>query len=624
MELKMMKVRFIATVCILFFSPLNVVASDSQELAPMVVTSTMTEQSIDTVTGTMQLISHDEIEALAAETVSDVLRRAAGINLLTGTGRSQEISIRGLGSGHTLILLDGRRITGGYNATIDVRQIPVLMIDHIEIVRGPGSALYGSEATGGVVNIITTKPPRQTSAGIDARGALGPAAERSVQGMVGSALGPVRANIAAAHYLQDGWDNDIDVAQEIDDTELNTVYTRAAVDLAPGQVLSVGGEWSKFRRNGLRFYQKLNRERNGEDERLGGFLQYEVNPENSSSGLIRVYGNQSEGSYHFSPEAGSSSKKRQLLQVEARESFHLSEALTLTSGGEVRWDTLEGDQMIAGSEDGESDRDTALFGQADWSPVEWFNIVGSLRYDDYKNSGSHVTPRLVASIFIPQGRFWASYGEGFRAASLDEMYGQVSKRQGKDIYYGNENLAPETSESFEIGAEAHNERIHGQLVYFYNQLEDLIEAKILGTAGGISSYQYENVEKAETYGIEVEAGINVARSIELSGQATWLQTENKETGDELANEPEWKGELTVSWQIPWITTEAQLRYLYFGDCEDGSGVERDGYDLVGLNLSKKITEQLRIYAGADNLFKEENNYFYQDPLQVYAGVNYHF
>ncbi|MBM9617122.1 TonB-dependent receptor, partial [Desulfobulbus rhabdoformis] len=123
--------------------------------------------------------------------------------------RSNEVSIRGMGSGHTLILLDGRRISGSYNATVDVNQIPIVLVDRIEIVRGPSSAIYGSEATGGVVNIITRAAARQPEAEIEVQGGVGQAAEQSIQAMAGSAFGPLRSTIAVSHAKQDGYDTDI-------------------------------------------------------------------------------------------------------------------------------------------------------------------------------------------------------------------------------------------------------------------------------------------------------------------------------------------------------------------------------------------------------------------------------
>ena len=256
--------------------------------------------------------------------------------------------------------------------------------------------------------------------------------------------------------------------------------------------------------------------------------------------------------------------------------------------------------------------------------MKWLNFVGSLRYDDYENSGSHLTPRIIASLYVPHGRIWASYGNGFRAATLDEMYGLTEKRQGKDLYYGNKNLDPETSQSYETGIEMHSQRLRGRLVYFHNRLDDLIEARLISSSGGYNTYEYQNVEKAKTYGTEIEAGVLVTSNLDLAVQATWLSTENEETGEPLATEPKWKGEATLTWQVPALELEAQVHYLYFGDSEDGAGEELDGYDLVSLYLSKTVTENLKLYAGSDNLFNEENDYFYQTPLQVYAGVNYCF
>ncbi len=621
-----MNMKCIATLLLLLV-PGGLYAASENELAPLVVTATMTEQNLEVATGSVEVISSADITRLGAEDVADVLRYATGVNLLTGTGRAKEVSIRGMGAGHTLILLDGRRITGGYNATVDVRQIPVVLVDHIEIIRGPGSALYGSDATGGVINIITKQAPRQTEAVVDARGGIGLAAEQNLQGLVGTGGGPLRASIAAAHYEQDGWDKADDPVQELDDLQLDSLFTRAAVDLAQGHELSVGGEWSKFQRDGIRYYMSAERMRIGEEERIGGFLQYRFQPEADYNAMLRVYGNQSEGSYHFSPAAPSSTSDenhRELLQVESRGSVSLAETLTLTAGGELRWEALEGDQLDTLNDDRKSERIGAVYGQFDWAPIPWFSLVGSLRFDDYSTSGNDLSPRLVASVYLPKGKFWASYGEGFRSASLDQFYGQIYKRQGRDLYLGNEDLDPETSRSAEAGIELHNDRVRGQLVYFHNRIEDLIDAELISTVSGNRTYQYENVNKATTYGVEAETGLVLTERLDLAVQGTWLQTENEESGEDLANEPEWKGDVTLTWQIPVIEVETQVRYLYFGTSEDGSGGKLDRYDLVSLSMAKQVTENLKVYAGSDNLFQEENDYYFQDPLEVYAGINYRF
>ncbi|GAB6906155.1 TonB-dependent receptor [Desulfosarcina cetonica] len=604
--------------------PTTALADSTSSLPPVVVTATMTKQNLDVAPGTVQVITKDEIDAMGAESVTDVLEQATGIVILTGAGRTQSASLRGLGTGHTLVLLDGRRIVSGYKINLDVNQIPVTLIDHIEIVRGPGSALYGSEATGGVINIITRQPPRQPEGEVDLRGGIGKSAEQSAQGMVGTAMGPVRFNVAAAHFKKDGWDGDDELPDDIDDTVQDMAFLHGALDLGEFQTLSMGGEWNRLTRDGLRLLQNRERRREADDRRWGGFLKYDLHPVGPFSGMFQLYGNRNKSDVEITPGTDESSRRRDLFQVEGRGTYLFAEGLSLTAGGEYRRESLEGEELVDSATDGESDRVKALFGQIDWQPADWFNIVGSLRFDDYENSGSQFSPRLVASFFIPHGRFWLAYGHGFRAPTLDEMYGEVYKFQGRQVYYGNPDLDPETSRGYEAGIELRGPRVWGRVVGFYNHLEDKIEAQRISTSGRNSTFEYHNVDEVWTAGAEVEAGINLLDHLTLTGQSTYLETENEETEEELAYEPNWKGSLTLKWNVPAFKLETRLHYLYVGSCEDGEGNRLDGYDRVDLYVAKALTANLRLYAGLDNIFDEDNDDFTQSPFQVYAGVNISF
>ncbi|MBM9617053.1 TonB-dependent receptor, partial [Desulfobulbus rhabdoformis] len=453
-------------------------------------------------------------------------------------------------------------------------------------------------------------------------GGVGQAAEQSIQAMAGSAFGPLRSTIAVSHAKQDGYDTDISTSQEVDDTELDSVYLRSVLDLPGEHTVSFGGEWSRFERDGLRYYMKKNRIRQGDDNRVGGYLQYDTGDIGSFSATARVYGNHSEGSWDFSPYANADSNERDLVQAEIRTFYQFTPELLVTTGVEGREEKLEGAQMNSGYEGGASEKSGALFSQLSWNPSEQFNITGSLRYDDYDSAGNHLTPRLIATFYQQNFKVWASYGKGFRAATLDELYGSTTKKQGKYLYVGNDNLDPEISDSFEIGLEGHTDTIRSSLVFFYNDLEDLIEAHETGSSGGITTFTYANIESAETYGLEFAGGIDLTKNLHFSGHITWLQTENKETGYDLATEPEWKGQLKVTWLIPRLSLETQLRYFYFGDCEDGLGAAIDGYDGVGLHIEKKFGKNYAVYVGVENLFDEENDYFLQDPVQAYIGLRY--
>ncbi|MGD9123583.1 MAG: TonB-dependent receptor plug domain-containing protein, partial [Desulfarculaceae bacterium] len=125
-----------------------------------VVTATLEERGVSQVPSSVQVIDRAQIQEMGADTVTQALEEAVGLIMGTESGRVQQPSIRGTGSLRTLVLIDGRRLPPGYRGVSDINQIPTTMIERIEVVRGPTSALYGSDAVGGVVNVITVKPPR--------------------------------------------------------------------------------------------------------------------------------------------------------------------------------------------------------------------------------------------------------------------------------------------------------------------------------------------------------------------------------------------------------------------------------------------------------------------------------
>ncbi|MGD9504856.1 MAG: TonB-dependent receptor plug domain-containing protein [Syntrophobacteraceae bacterium] len=617
--------RAILTVLVLGAAFCGPLYAQTYELPSVVVTPTMTERSPDSAPGSVQVIDRKEIESLGAETAADVLRYATGAEMLSGTGRSEGLSIRGLGAQRTLVLLDGRRMSLGYKATFDVNQIPTTMIDHIEIVRGPGSALYGSDAIGGVVNIITRKPPHAVEAEVDVRGGGGESAERSGEGVIGGGFGPLRANIAASHFEKDGWDGDGELPDDIDDTSLDAVLSRAVLDLDSSHAVSAGGEWSAFSREGQRLYLNKERTYDADDKRRGGFVQYDFAPkEGPFNAMLRAYGNRYEGSPHFTPTADESDENRELLQAEARGSYSIGNLLTLTGGGEFREETLDGGDLTLSMDDEKSRNAGAVFLQGDWRPLERLNIVAGVRFDDYEESGSHVTPRVVASLFIPYGRVWAGYGQGFKAPTLDQLYGKTKTKGGNEIYNGNEDLDPETSQGCEAGVELRKDWAWCRVTGFYNHLEDMIDAELLSKIGKTYTYTWKNVDEARTAGAEMEAGVQLPMNVALSGNMTYLTTENEETGFDLAQAPTWKGGVTLSWRIPSWGVETRLHYLYFGDSEDGEGNSLDSYNTVNLYASKTLTEHLRLYAGVDNIFDERNEDYTISPVQVYGGLKMTF
>ena len=177
----------------------------------VVVTATMTEKQIADVPGAVQVITGQALIEMNAQTVADAVAEATGLVVTTETGRQKRPSIRGTGNNHTLLLIDGRRLAAGFKDLLGLEQVPVDMIERIEVVRGPASALYGSDAIGGVVNVITKTPSRDLSMGLTAQ--YGQSIYHEGQEAVGSAYvgdtwGRLGLLLAGGYRDKDGYDRD--------------------------------------------------------------------------------------------------------------------------------------------------------------------------------------------------------------------------------------------------------------------------------------------------------------------------------------------------------------------------------------------------------------------------------
>lgn len=197
--------------------------TDRRELERIVITATTTEKEIESAPGAIEVITAREIRETGAQNIAEALEGATGVLVESNTGRMKSPIIRGTGNRHTLVLLDGRRISLGYKGFIDIEQIPVDIVDHIEILRGPASSLYGSDAIGGVLNIITKKIPSKTVAGITTQGGINNASEggeTSIHGYAGDSRGQTGFLFAGSFRRKSGWDKDGVVPDDGDDETL--------------------------------------------------------------------------------------------------------------------------------------------------------------------------------------------------------------------------------------------------------------------------------------------------------------------------------------------------------------------------------------------------------------------
>ncbi len=602
-------------------------------ISPTVVTATISEKTLEEAPGSVQVITALEIEEMGATSVDEALEQAMGLMVSTDSGRAKVANIRGTGNKRSLVLIDGRRLAAGYKDFTSTDQIPANMIRRIEIVRGPSCAIYGSDAIGGVVNIITKKAPDKASGGVIARytshldkdsdGGMGAA-------WVGSKLGKTSFILSGSTQGIGGWNDDGDSPDDGDDKDLNSAAGRITYALPHASNLSAGFEYFDLERKGERYYQGQSRERNAEDQRLNYFIQYDNQITREGNLLVRAYRSEHENKMQFSPTAPVTSEEdaeRWLNQIEARYTGPIMGTHLLSVGGEFRQEGRED------STDSDNDLDnTSIFIQDEFEIFSSLYITAGLRYDDHSEFGSQFSPKasLVYGI-LDALRLKASIGTGFRAPSISELFVTSYRNKAKYVYNPNPDLEPEESLSYEIGFEGGKGPFSGGITAFRNDIDNLIDTQFIGSTGSgknkITYYQYRNIAEARTQGIEARVDMKLPWHLSTGAGVTWLDTENKKTGEELDGSPDIKGIFKLAYYHPDYKFRAATRINYIGDQHELTGEDKSGYVTVNLYLAKDLSNQIRVFAGIDNLLNEKKAYdgvTYIEPANAYAGLSIQF
>jgi outer membrane receptor for ferrienterochelin and colicins len=610
-------------------------AASPQRLDEVVVTATGSAKELLDTPGAVEVITAREIRDLNALTVADALETAVGLSISRESGRVEVPGIRGTRSKHTLVLLDGRRLAFGFNDLVDLRQIPAVMVERIEIVRGPASALYGSDALGGVVNIITRSAPDQWRG--MARGQSGVNRDGEAEEYVGGGFvgGPVsdrfRFLVSGELRHKDGWDKSGKLPDDGFAEEPGFLAGRIIFDLTDLQTLSAGLEYMENTYLGDQLYENLARERRGDEERLGYYLQYDAQLRGTDRLLVRMNRSGYEHELNFTPFAASGERitEQDTTQAEARYTGQVLDSHLITLGAEYRRDAL--DDTLAGTRTDKDVDNVSILVQDEFHLFDPLYAVLGMRWDDHSAFGSQWSPRgsLIYSL-TDHLRLKSSVGRGFRAPSLTELYVTSLRKRGKEVFEANPDLKAETSTTWELGIAGERNIYRAGLTGFYTEVDDLIETvfqRIEGTGKSKRDvYLYQNIAEATIKGIEAEAGILLPQGFSLDGNLTWQEVENKTGSGDIGGIPEYKGFLKLGYAVPEWRLRANLRMSYTGNLTYADG-DSYSYPLFGAYLSKGLNAHFEIFAGVDNIFDkriERNDVVQIEPTTFYAGVTVRF
>lgn len=604
----------------------------------VVVTASRTEQEVRESPSSVEVITREDIDKMGAESVRQALQLAVGLDTLENGMVGNQVSIRGMKTNHTLILIDGRRVrtenTDQTTNYYELERVNMDDVERIEIVRGAVSSLYGSEALGGVVNIIRKRPGKQqTSVTADWTTHRKDGGIRFDAGKHGN--WNFSTSFKLSDYRERGTDarsnmygkkyffnieGRMDVAK---DKWLDVFADYMKEDLYAKESLKNGADYDHTRiSTGVKY---AGRDRRGDYEAQVYYTRFHKDQlrKRRASGKL----------FDFDEITFNS------LIFDGRRSVQLTKDHLLTFGGEYRKEDYESTRLKGNgilSHDGinkpvgkRSVNYTALYVQDEWLINPNWLLIPSLRWDHSSSFGSKITGKLSTTYKINKElRFKANIGTAYRAPTSSELYmdwdGMPSGMPFKLWIHGNPNLKPETALNFDLGFELEKDKTSGKITYFHNKVDDLITSvqKIVPGPPKIWHTYYINEKKATLQGVEVEARQTLGNGFSVRGFYTYLDARDG-SGKRLSGRPYHEVSLQLNYEDQKNGWDATL----WNDWTSGYYyVDGENYAISVLNfvVHKKINDRFSAYFGIDNILKAESDAFPYDGRIWRGGVRMTF
>jgi len=627
----------------------------NRNLEEVVVTATRTERELGALPMPVTLVGRAQIKSIGSVRLQDVLTEQTGLLVVPQVnGQGSGLQLQGFNPDYTLILLDGEPIIGRYTGSLELSRIAVGNIRQIEIVKGPSSSLYGSDALAGVVNIITERPQPGFKMGLSAR--YGANETSDLNGEVGFSNKKFSAYLFANRFGTAGYDlSPENFGNTVSPFRNNTFHSKFAYRITPR---------TEFRYATESF---LNSERDGSRYYSDSFQQSFVRPE-------------AVGEYFLTPDQA------------------------ITVGGGYVFETVATTRY--GDQGNREQGTTYGFFQHEWTPTPKWSVITGGRYDHNTIYGGQFSPKLSARYDIkPTWSVKLSGGVGFKAPDFRQLYFNFFNTAGGGYsVLGTEvanvrlnelatanliqswafdpsllgKLKAEQSWSVNLGSSFRlNDKLQGDANLFYNSIDNLIESQVVATTTANQNiYSYRNINRAFTTGLELNGSYNLTSRWQVSagyqllyamdkdvlgsirrGEVFWrdpetLASQRLSTSEYfgLYNRSRHMGNVKVFFRLPERGWEANVRVIYRGKFGVGDvignvqgevippsnrpgnnvlDVHDDfvaGYALVNVAVAKTIMNCFRIQGGVDNVFD------YTEPVFIpnvpgrlwYASLSYTF
>lgn len=688
-----MKIKITLLAALLFplFSVAQEVQKDSihaNELEEVTVTTgTRTERVLSSLPLPMTIITSEAIIKSGVTRLNEILNEQTGIILIPDESGFEGVQMQGLDAAYTMILIDGVPLVGRSSGVLDLSRVSVGNIERIEIVKGASSALYGSEAMGGVINVITKRPKKDMFSG-NVSYRYGTFNTNDANANLLWKKKKFAANLFTNFYSSDGYDLDKSTwLKNVEKYHNTTIQPKIYYDFSENLKLTVSNRF---------FNQKIDNKAEIESEKYRGDakenewnsqIKFEHRWNSKLYWEYELYAtNYKNDAFLNDPDNVLFDKtyyNQWLVRPEVRTTWSINND-KLTAGAGFNYETLDRTYFAHNVKFNSQ----YVYLQYDYNPTEKLNILAGFRYDNHSEYASQLSPKLAVNYkFNTNFSLKGSVGYGYKAPDFRQLFfdftnpsvgytvlgynvaeARLDEFESQDLLLSrvaginfDEPLKPESSINYNFGGFYKKNKLKIELNAFYNSISDLIDTRVVATKrNGQNVFSYFNYSKVFTYGIEYNSTYNFTKEFSVSLGYQYLIAKDKSVVDDfeehqyirnseletiqinksdyfgLYNRSKHTANLKFGYTFPTIKTDINLRILYrskYGLFDtNGNGI-LDKYDTfisdyctANLSISKYITDKLMLQAGANNLFD------YTDPGQIpnlagrqlFARIQYNF
>lgn len=595
----------------------------------VVVTATRTPRLLKDVPIATRVITQDQIKKSDATHIGELLQlELPGIEFSYSMNQQTSLNMQGFGGNSVLFLVDGERLAGETLDNIDYSRLNLDNVERIEIVKGAASSLYGSNAVGGVVNLISKTSTEPWSVNVNAR-----IAEHNSQ-RYGTSIGFNKGRFNSMTNVQHTKTGEHRMKN--DEGDFSKVYANRTWNVKERMQYTLNEQFKLTGRAGYFFRerdsQKMSKDRYRDFS--GGLKGEYVFNHKSDLELAYAFDQYDKSSYIPTSKTDVRNYSNVQHSVKGLFNYTFSDKHILTVGGDFMRDYLMSYQFTNNGNNKQYIADGFI--QYDSNPIDWFSLIAGLRYDYFSEAKvDHVSAKMGLMFKFNHCSLRASYSGGFRAPTLKEMYMDFDMASIFMIY-GNSQLKPESSHNLLLTAEYMNGFYNVVLSGYYNKVENRITTSWNQELNGM---RYMNIDKIYIKGIDANisakypCGIGAHLSYNYTheqikkGQPQVSSTRPHSATARIEYGKIWKNYgFNIALNGRYLSKLTTDEYISATSYEETKRITYPGYFMGKLTLMQRIWKGINLTMSADNLFNYVPSYYYNNSpattgITFSAGVS---